>query len=166
MIVELKERHISDVAYAQMLAWQKAFEGILSEELLVRLQAEDFESNWKKIIQQTERKNLVWLNEEDAVGFVSFGEPKDEKESADFEIYGIYVHPNYWNRKVGFELMKAAIDRIQQYSPESTVVLWVMKENLRSRKFYERFGFSSNGLNRTSTRNSEAFEEVKYSLTF
>ncbi|MEM8968475.1 MAG: GNAT family N-acetyltransferase [Bacteroidota bacterium] len=163
MIVELEENRISDIAYAQMLAWQKAFSGILSEGLLASLKAEDFENIWKKIIQQAERKNLVWLNEEGkAFGFVSFGKPKDEKESADFEIYGIYVHPDHWNQKVGFKLMKSTTDYIHQHSPKSKVILWVMEKNQRSRKFYKQLGFLSNGSSRISMRNGEEFEEVQY----
>ncbi|MEM9829773.1 MAG: GNAT family N-acetyltransferase [Bacteroidota bacterium] len=124
MIVELEERHISDIAYAQVLAWKKAFKRILSDKNLASLQVEDFERNWKQIIQQTQRKNLVWLTEEGkAVGFVSFGKPKDKNESADLEIYGIYVHPDYWNQKVGFGLMKSATDYIQQHSMGSKVIL-------------------------------------------
>jgi len=94
---------------------KKAFKGILSEKFLSGLLVENFAENWKKILTQKERGNYIWLNEkEEGLGFISLGKPKDKKERADFEIYGIYVHPEYWNRKIGYEIMKFTIDSIKQ----------------------------------------------------
>lgn len=101
MIAELTNEYIPNIAEAQVSAWQAAFKGILSDELLSDLIVEDFADNWRKIITQKERKNWIWVNEEDkAVGFVSFGKPKDEKESADFEIMEYMFIPNFGERKL------------------------------------------------------------------
>jgi ribosomal protein S18 acetylase RimI-like enzyme len=96
----------------------------------------------EKILLQTERKNFIWLNDDNVgLGFISFGEPKDINESADIEIYGIYVHPNYWGRKIGYYLMNFGIDSIMKIYPTAKIVLWTMEDNMLRRNFYKRYGF-------------------------
>ena len=165
MIIEFKEDKINDIAKAQVLAWKKTFKGILSDKLLSNLIVEKFEENWKRILLQKERKNFIWLNEyEEGLGFISFGKPKDKNELADFEIYGIYVHPQYWKKGIGFKLMKYGINSMKKLNPSAKIVLWTMRGNKLSQSFYNRFGFSKNGESRTSKRNDETFEEVQFEI--
>lgn len=163
MIISLRPEHIDQVAELHLLAWQKAFKGILSDGFLNSLTTEDFAEGWKGIMGRKERKNLISLNEEEKVtGFVSFGPPYDPQEKLSHEIYGIYVHPDYWGQKVGYELMNAAIERLEKKKNYKGALLWVMKDNDQSRIFYERFGFRSSEEIRISARGDDEFEEVKY----
>lgn len=165
MIVEFKNEHIKDIAQVQILSWKQAFDGILSQKILSNLKVESFEENWKKILTQSERENLIWLNEDEiGLGFISFGQPKDKDEKADFEVYGIYVHPNFWGRKIGYNLMKFGIESIWRTIPAAKIVLWTMKENNLSQNFYKRFGFRENGKYRMSQRNNESFKEIQFEI--
>lgn len=165
MITEFRENRIKEIAKAQLLAWRKAFSGILSEALLSKLLLEDFEENWKTILTQKERKNFIWVNEMDeGVGFVSYGSPKDSAEQADIEIYGIYVHPDHWAKAIGYQLMEYAVNTIRETSPSARIILWTMHDNQRSQKFYHRFGFRKNGKSRQSSRNNETFEEIQFEI--
>jgi len=165
MIIEFKEDKISDIAKAQVFAWKKAFKGILSDKLLSNLVIEKFEENWRRILTQRERKNFIWLDEdEEGVGFISFGKPKDKNELADFEIYGIYVHPKYWEKGIGYKLMKHAMNFIKELDSSAKIVLWTMSKNKLSQNFYYRVGFNKNGKSRTSKRNDETFEEVQFEI--
>lgn len=166
MIIKFKENRVLEIAKAQVYAWKKAFKGILSEKLLSSLVIENFAENWKQILTQKERKNYIWLNEyEEGIGFISYGKPKNKTEIADFEIYGIYVHPKYWGKGVGYELMKFTIDSIVQLNPSAKIILWTMNKNNMSKKFYCRFGFKENDKSRISKRNDERFEEIQFEIT-
>jgi len=165
MIVEFKKDKIKAIAKAQILAWQVAFKGILSEKILSNLAIEDFEENWKRILNQKERKNFIWLNEnEEALGFISYGAPKDRNETADFEIYGIYVHPKHWKKRIGYKLMKFAISMLKNINPSARIILWTMRKNILSQNFYNQYGFSKNGEIRISKRSNESFEEVQFEI--
>jgi len=165
MIVEFKEENIKDIAKLQVLSWKEAFKEILSRQLLSNLEIRDFEHNWKYILTQKERKNFVYLNEdEEGVGFISYGKPKDSNQIADFEIYGIYVHPKYWGNKIGYELMNFALSSIRKIKPSAKTILWTMSKNKRSQKFYKRYGFKESGKSRISQRNREQFEEIQFNL--
>lgn len=161
MIRFLEEGHIPEVAMAQVLAWQKAFRGILSNALLDTLEVADFINNWQTIIQKKERSNLVFLNnKEQALAFISYG-PTQEEESIQAEIYGIYVHPEYWNQNIGSALIEEALLNLQSEF-YSEVILWTMTENTLSRDFYEKMGFQCTEERNTSSRSGEEFEEIKY----
>ena len=163
MIQSLIEKYIPDISAAHVAAWQKAFRGILSDELLDNIKVEDFEQGWKHNISKKERTNLIWVTENDkAVGFVSFGKSYDKAGKIQTEIYGIYVHPNHWGKGIGYQLMKNAVSKISVEENSNGVILWVMTKNTASRNFYERFGFFPTNKTRISKRNNEPFEEIKY----
>jgi len=160
MIQTLTEKYIADIASAHVTAWQKAFRGILSDEQLENLKVKDFIDGWKQNISKPGRTNLIWVTEDDqAVGFVAFGEPDDEHTESRAEIYGIYVHPDYWKKGIGYKLM---LDAVSKQESSNGVFLWVMTKNEASRKFYQRFGFVPTNETRVSSRNGDQFEEVKY----
>lgn len=163
MIVKFEADKIDDIAVAQICAWKEAFKGILSSELLASLKVESFASNWERILAQPTRKNYIWLDENDkGVGFISFGTPKEKNEIAQYEIYGLYVHPKYWGQGIGFRLMTFAFDELNTINPYAKIVLWTMRKNQISRTFYTRFGFIENGKHRLATRNGESFEEIQF----
>lgn len=163
MIKRLEVKYINDVAVAHRLAWQKAFRGILSDELLDGLRDDEFVAGWQDMVTRTERTNLVKvLDSGKTVGFVSFGPPYRRDENSNAEIYGIYVHPNYWNQGIGYELMKEAIRDLAKKDDYNGVVLWAMIGNKRSRKFYEKIGFEKTDEARISKRGDESFKEIKY----
>jgi len=165
LIVEFTEDRVKEIAKAQVHAWKAAFKGILSEKLLSSLVIENFAENWKKILTQKERKNYIWLDESgEGVGFVSYGKPKMKNEIADFEIYGIYVHPKCWGKRIGYKLMDFAIDKLAELNPSAKIILWTMEQNELSKKFYHRFGFIENGKHRISKRNDESFEEIQFEI--
>lgn len=165
MIVEFKNAHVKDIAKAQILAWQEAFSGILSKKILSNLEVVSFEENWIEILTQKERANFIWLSKDKiGLGFISFGKPKDENEKADFEIYGIYVHPDYWGRGIGFSLMNFALGTMGKKKQSAKIVLWTMAKNVLSGKFYRRYGFLENGKHRMSKRVNESFKEIQFEI--
>ena len=163
MIQLLQEKYISDISIAHLTAWQKAFRGILSDAQLDNLQIENFVKGWQQNIYKIGRTNLIWVTENDkAVGFVSFGKPYDDNEKIQTEIYGIYVHPDFWKKGIGYQLMKNTVLKNSKQENFNGVILWVMTKNTTSRNFYKRFGFSPTKETRISKRNGEQFEEIKY----
>lgn len=61
------------------------------------------------------------------VGFVAFD---------DRELHALYVLPAYWSRGIGGRLLAAA-------GPVRE--LWVLRDNARARRFYERHGWQPDG---------------------
>jgi GNAT superfamily N-acetyltransferase len=59
---------------------------------------------------------------------------------------GLYVHPDEWGTGAGDRLHDAAVEAIAAAHDEAR--LWVLDENRRARRFYERHGWVVNGESR------------------
>jgi ribosomal protein S18 acetylase RimI-like enzyme len=60
------------------------------------------------------------------------------------ELYALYLLPAWWSAGVGRALMTSALDSLRG-DRYRRVVLWVLADNARARRFYERAGFTLNG---------------------
>jgi ribosomal protein S18 acetylase RimI-like enzyme len=60
------------------------------------------------------------------------------------ELYALYVHPDWWSTGTGRALMGRVLAATAAAEYES-VVLWVLRDNTRARRFYERAGFAPDG---------------------
>ncbi|MBQ4436754.1 MAG: GNAT family N-acetyltransferase, partial [Clostridia bacterium] len=75
------------------------------------------------------------------VGFVGYGDRGEEAPDTG-EIFALYVLPEYYGKGVGRQLMEAGLEQLMEY-PQ--VCLWVLKENRRAIRFYEKSGFCPDG---------------------
>ena len=57
-------------------------------------------------------------------------------------LHGFYVRPEWWGRGVADELHTAALDAMPDCAE---LKLWVLEENHRARRFYEKRGWRQNG---------------------
>jgi GNAT superfamily N-acetyltransferase len=57
---------------------------------------------------------------------------------------GLYVHPEWWGQGVAAELHDRALEIVRDLG-SAQIHLWVLEENARARRFYERRGWRENG---------------------
>ena len=60
------------------------------------------------------------------------------------ELYALYVTPAWWSTGTGRDLMCRVLDETQA-GGYPRIVLWVLEQNARARRFYERSGFRLDG---------------------
>jgi GNAT superfamily N-acetyltransferase len=60
---------------------------------------------------------------------------------------GLYVAPEWWGKGVAAELHDAGLEIVRDLGSEQ-IHLWVLEENARARRFYERRGWRENGQTR------------------
>jgi GNAT superfamily N-acetyltransferase len=60
------------------------------------------------------------------------------------ELYALYVTPAWWSAGAGRALMGSVLTALRD-ARYSRAVLWVLAENARARRFYERSGFTPDG---------------------
>jgi ribosomal protein S18 acetylase RimI-like enzyme len=92
-------------------------------------------------------------------GFVGVGRGRDP--DADGELYVIYVDPAHWGRGVGRELIRAGEERMRELGYRH-VVLWVLDDNPRARRFYEAAGWRTDGERRPIEFLGQTVSEVRY----
>lgn len=148
------------VAECHVSAWKAAFRGILSDALLDTLTRADFEASWLMHVAKPGRLNLIAEGNQGVIGFVALDRVPAAVGDAG-EIIGIYVHPDHWRCGAGRFLLEAALSQMRS-AGFSAAFLWTMKDNQRSRAFYQGCGLSLAGKTRASDRKGESFVEVKY----
>lgn len=72
------------------------------------------------------------------------------------EIAAIHSLPESWGTGLGYAMLTEALDRIG----DQPVFLWAFKENIRARRFYEKYGFRRDGPERVSRFDGAV--EVRY----
>jgi ribosomal protein S18 acetylase RimI-like enzyme len=104
------------------------------------------------------------LIRDEIVGFASLG-PRDfdGEEERVGELYAIYVLPDIQGRGAGRALMAEAVSRLR-YDGFREAVLWVFEDNPRTRRFYERGGWGTDGGRKDETWLGTTSPAVRYRL--
>ena len=122
-------------------AWQEAYTGLIRQSYLDRRTPEESE---KRAFAHPEN-TFVALDGERVVGFVVYGADR-EGASDTGEIYALYVLREYYGTGAGRLLMEEALRRLNGYS---AAALWVLRDNRRAIRFYEKCGFAPDGTEQT-----------------
>ena len=131
------DEEIKGKAYVHWKAWHEAYPGLVNQDYLDNFTLEKCEK-----IAFSRRDNLIIAIEDSRViGFVGYGDRGNEEPDTG-EIFALYVLSDYYGTGVGAQLMQAGMKQLSAY-PE--VCLWVLKENSRAIRFYEKFGFAVTG---------------------
>lgn len=152
------------VAQLHVSSWRVAYAGIVPQQYLDSLSIPDREVMWREAIRRGVPELVLAKEDDEAVGFVSFGKARDKDlpETAG-EIWAIYVLPSHWSRGVGYGLWLHARERLRSQGFQS-VSLWVLADNARAIRFYTRAGFVRDpGAAQDIVRAGKTLAEVRYS---
>lgn len=144
-----------------MRGWQVGYEGIVDAGLLAAMSVDQNEERWREIIDARGEQIRVAIVDGRVVGFASSGpyrlESGDDKTLGTTvfaepgtigELYGFYVHPDSWGTGVANELHGNVIEALRT-DGWVRLKLWVLAENARARRFYERKGWTADGATET-----------------
>ena len=139
--------------------WQAAYRHVFPAEVLETLDVEERVQGW---LERIETDMAVWVAETEGaiVGFLAAGPSRDEDGLG--EVYAIYVLPEAWGSGAGAALMDAFKDWLADEG-YTTAMLWVLADNPRARRFYEREGWHADGQRVDTIRGIEV-EEAHYRL--
>ena len=132
------------IAEVHVSSWQAAYRGIVPDTLLDSLSVEAWAGLWQERLSRADQTiNLVSVFAESVIGLITAGPARDP--DCDLlrtqEMYAIYLSSEYWGHGHGTELYLAAEDRMRQ-SGALDAILWVLRDNVRARRFYEGRGFT------------------------
>lgn len=148
------DEEIKGKAYVHWKSWHEAYSGLVSQEYLDRLTLEKCE----KMAFSRPENTIIAKENGIVIGFVCYGDRGEEAPDAG-EIFALYVLADYYGKSVGRKLMDAGLEQIKHF-PQ--VRLWVLKDNKRAIRFYEKCGFLPDGTEMTSPNISAA--EIRMTL--
>ena len=138
------DEEIKGKAYVHWHAWHEAYPGMVSQNYLDRFtleKAEKMAFSWTDSL-------IVAKDGGRVIGFVGYGDRGTEAPDTG-EIFALYVLSEYYGTGVGKLLMDAGLEKLKDY-PQ--ICLWVLKDNLRAIRFYEKCGFHPDGQEMYSSR--------------
>jgi ribosomal protein S18 acetylase RimI-like enzyme len=161
---------ITDV---QVASWRAGYAHVFPESVLY---ADDFDatrrafwSAWRfspghRLAVATVPSDDVDGRGERVIGFSSYGPERERARgfTGRAELYAFYFHPDAWGSGAATALMQHTEERFRAEGFE-TAVLWVLDDNPRARRFYERFGWEPTGITADFDRYCDAVApEVEY----
>ncbi|HEY9481612.1 MAG TPA: GNAT family N-acetyltransferase [Micromonosporaceae bacterium] len=161
------------IARAHIRTWQAAYAQVLP----AAYRASFDPSVWtdrrrRQIAEQTPPDECIVAEvDHEIVGHATVGRFRDAdsvRDPAVGEILATYVVPEQWSGGVGPALLRAGIDHLVRYGLRE-IRLWVIADNSRGRRLYERFGFLADGGSRLVPAGADypdaaPVEHIRYTL--
>ncbi len=167
----------AQIAAVMRASWRAAYEGIIAPEVIGRVTADDggarvrqsFSTRpWQKTVvavagrpESAPGPDTLRDAARGIVGYAFFGPEQDVlgapwphplstagEQGRIAELYALYVHPEWWSTGTGRALMDRVLATVSAAGYLS-VRLWVLRDNARARRFYERAGFAPDGASHT-----------------
>jgi GNAT superfamily N-acetyltransferase len=99
---------------------------------------------WERVLGSGDDRFVVFMAEIDGTvaGFCSVGPSRTVDDAG--ELYTIYLEPGQEGKGLGHALLTAAEDALREQGYR-LAILWVLRENIVARRFYERHGWATDG---------------------
>jgi ribosomal protein S18 acetylase RimI-like enzyme len=172
-VVKIRAGSVADaaqVAAVQRESWFAAYADIIAPEVIDRVTLPDDGARVRQSFRTRPGQRMLLATDPDAtdpgatgpaggevVGYASYG-PETDVLNAPWphpltadgaggrvaELYALYVRPSSWSTGTGRALMERVLARTGAAGYQA-IVLWVLQDNQRARRFYERAGFAPDG---------------------
>lgn len=144
-MIHIRKANIKDIeqmAYVHITAWKQTYQGLIHERFIQQRSIE----NSIKLFSRIYESNYVALDNNDVIGFASYGKALESDYPNCGEIKAIYLLEQYHHRGIGMRLMDTCLNELAQYA---SVVVWVLDTNTHAIAFYQRCGFVLDGKSKT-----------------
>lgn len=133
------------MGHLHVRAWQAAYRGVMPDQYLDGLRADDRVELWRGQISRADRPPLlVAVLADVVVGFAALGAEQPPTSPSCGELYAMNLDPDYWGQGIGRALLHDVTQALIALGYDEAV-LWVVPENERARSLYESDGWSADG---------------------
>ncbi|MDP3968666.1 MAG: GNAT family N-acetyltransferase [Nocardioides sp.] len=154
------------IAHVHVTTWQNAYRGVLPPTHLDTLSVPLRTEFWATFLADVPQRSRLHVAEDPAgevLGFAGTCPTRDEDCDPDTtgEVAAIYVVDEHWGDGTGTALLVAATEGlVGDGFTEAT--LWVLADNPRAHRFYEREGWVLDGEQRHEVYADHRVVEVRY----
>lgn len=141
--------------------WKSAYRGIVPQDYLDSIS----EGRWASCLDQEGVGSLVVEEDGKLIGTSSYSQSRWEQFSGAGEIISIYLLPEYIGRGYGGLLFEAVVGELKKLGYQE-IFLWVLEENIRARRFYEKCGFIPSGHCMEHEIGGKVLREVRHYFLF
>lgn len=131
------------IARFHAACWKDAYLGIVPDEVLARIEPDEWSTRWVRRLTQGRRTTAVAElagPSRRVVGIATWGPSHDAPEPGlpTLELASLYVGRELWGSGLAAALLDYAVG-------DARLHLWVFEANMRGRAFYEKHGFVPDG---------------------
>ncbi|MFB7254468.1 GNAT family N-acetyltransferase [Streptomyces nojiriensis] len=159
----MTEADVAAVSEIRVTGWQAAYAGIVPQSYLDRMTVEADAHRRRQYFTKPDKAtiDLVAVDTQGAVvGWACLG----PSPTAAGELYALYVRPSLTGSGIGAALLRAVHAEVLARGFGS-VLLWVLTDNTRARRFYERAGYVADGAVQADDYDGVSLTEVRYRIT-
>ncbi|MDD6037351.1 MAG: GNAT family N-acetyltransferase [bacterium] len=125
-----------DISHIYEASWKYAYKDIIPQDYLDSIPS----GQWAPRLTSDGKRNLICIENDNIIGTASIRKSR-WKSHADYgEIIAIYFLPEYIGKGYGKMLFSRCVEELKQMG-FSKIMLWVLEDNMRARRFYEKNGF-------------------------
>ena len=153
-----EERHFRDMSLLHALGWRSAYRDSIPADYMAR---EITDGRWIPVFRQNYQEGvyhgLLLYAEGQPLCCATYGPARVARSAGDTvcsfsspdlaawgELVSLYGHPEHWGRGFGSIVMEEVLRRLQAAGYPGCF-LYVLRENDRARRFYEKHGFAWDG---------------------
>ncbi len=158
----IRKAKISDkeaIAGIYVNSWKFAYKGIVPQDYLDSLSIKKY---LKRLEDKTQLDEFLLESFRQVIGLVKIIDCRDADKQSCAEIQTIYLLPEFIGQGYGSILLKWLIEYAQSVGYKN-IIVWVLTENTRARKAYERVGFQKDKVKLVTIGGAE-LKETRYSL--
>ncbi len=156
-ILRITVETASAASHIYALSWKTAYRGMLPDSYLDQLSLE----RWTPLLQNSSYEGYLLREGGGFVATCSVAPARDPGMPGWGEIISLYVLPEQFGRGYGTALFDFAQRRLQEMCYRR-FYLWVLEQNFRARRFYQRNGFSFCGDRAALYIGGGSFAELRY----
>lgn len=159
VIRKVQQGDANTLAYIQTESWKAAFAEILDAETLEKCtDINRTTAMYQRLLDENKGNGYLLTVDGKTHCIAYWAATRDPEFAKKAELICIHSLPDNWHKGFGSQVMDFVLTDIKK-AGYSEVILWVFRDNLRARAFYEAKGFMLKGIAK------QAFdtEEVLYS---
>ena len=154
---------VQTISLIHALSWKEAYKNNLSQRFLSSIQNDRWVPFFTEHIPNQRFETALYFADEKATACITYGKSRDESLVDCAEIVSLYVLPEYWSQKQGYELMQFSMKRLKEQG-FNQAILWVLKENKRAIQFYNKIGFANDGVTIEVPMDDKILIDLRYSI--
>lgn len=136
-------------------SWKAAYRDLLPQSYLDGLTPENC------MPDAVSEEDIVWEEQGNICGICHIQPARSRDSEVWGELVSLYLLPEKWGCGCGSQLLQSALCKLKKRGFEN-VCLWVLKDNGRARRFYEKHGFAVSGKERQIEAAGCSVCEVEY----
>lgn len=128
-----------ELGFIHARSWQQAYKGIIPDEYLAGITPQKQAGLFEKIANSGMAVYYIFRVNGEGAGMAALCKDREEVDEKYGEISAIYFLSQFWGHD--HQAMRFCLERLRE-NGSRIVTIWVLEDNTRARKFYEKFGFT------------------------